>query len=443
MKPRASDRRPRASAPLHRLAPDAQTLVEPGQVELAPDHANRARECAGLGEHVVRRACQVVAPRRCQLSHGGHQRLLFANAGELTPEQIRRQRIATRAVDAQHHGPHPRIPAQALEQRAQRVRADAPRILAAADRALGEQIGHAAAARQQRLEAGAHARGVVGTGVHAAHLTRCLGRDRASQLAHALVEGVGIEAAVDETGLHGGAARVRPGVDQVTHGGLREPAAPGEGADQHLPAVLEQRLGLLALLGRHALAHQGLARGLVTPDAHDLGGARRGDRAARAGRRRLRAGPPGRRGRSRPGRCAMQRRPAAGTPHRACRRTPPPVRPGPPDARASVAATRCDSSPRAPRACAAARRRPPGRRGRGRGSGAPRAARAPAPRARRGRAISSRSSSMESSSQKPASGMRTAPRRSAREPLRARRRPISATPVMTCASSGPSGSRPS
>ena len=96
------------------------------------------------------------------------------------------------------------------------------------------------------------------------------GRDRREGLQRGR-DLVGIEAAIAEPGLGRRGGAEGAAVDQRAHRLRRHPAAGGDLRDQLFEEVVDQRVELLALLRRHALAREVLGGGLVAADPNHLG----------------------------------------------------------------------------------------------------------------------------------------------------------------------------
>src|SRR5262245_40233281 len=247
-----------ARAARDRLDPDAELLEQAGDHGPDHEHADRAGERLGLTHDRVGRARHVVAARRRQVGHRRHHRLpLLLDLADGLPDQIRGERRAAGAVEAEHDRLHLGIlrgVAQRLGDRVRRHHRAAVREVALAHHHRADAVDDRE--RRGRREADTlwrHLR--VDVLLHL--LVRAERRDRVLPGRHV----------VDQAELDEGLGRARRRVDRELHLLLGALPRGGDLADELAFDRVDQRVRLLAVRRRHLRLGVALDRALVLADA--------------------------------------------------------------------------------------------------------------------------------------------------------------------------------
>jgi hypothetical protein len=254
-------------APEHLLGVHARAAEPLAGHELAAEHPDRARECAVAGHDQVRGGREVEATRRRHVRERRHHGLLPAELVDRSPDHVGRERAAARAVDVEHHGAHPIVLREPLEDRGHGVGGDrgARSLALEHHRTLEVQDRHGRGAGAPRRHLLEHevAEGPPAEGVEL--------RARAVALLQPVEELILVHEVIDEARVPRVRGGQRGAIEQRTHLVERLLSALGDAGEQLLVEVGDQIPDGFLVRGRRERPGPGLAERLVGSGGLEIG----------------------------------------------------------------------------------------------------------------------------------------------------------------------------
>src|SRR3954451_3161446 len=130
--------------PLHGVVPQSEAVGQTGDDRLPAEDADRAGQCARLGEDLVRAAGDVVATRAGDGAHRDDDRLAgLARAGDLAPDRVGGDGRTTGGVDPEHDRPGLLVTHGGPQRRRYGVAAHQPTLQRRSSRAPGDDAAEA------------------------------------------------------------------------------------------------------------------------------------------------------------------------------------------------------------------------------------------------------------------------------------------------------------
>ena len=253
----------RVLAALCAVERDADPVQQAVDLEAREHDADRAGQATRIGDDLVRGHRHVVAAGRGRVAQARDHGLLLGDPSHGAPQEVRRERLAARAVDAQHDRAH----RGTFAQRAQHAD-EATRLTGArADRAEQRHDGDLGNTSEERLPDEATPRDAqIARERDQARLARlgaALGRAVLLERCELARQLVAVDEPVDDARGRGLRREVGTRVDPRARARGTARAARLESRDQRLVQIVDDGLERLARGVRERVALEHLTRGLV------------------------------------------------------------------------------------------------------------------------------------------------------------------------------------